>query len=273
METIQLISWAEFDKWVTPKHYRKWIYRGHSDASWLLESSLHRSFNHASKIRESGQSNPRPINRNEHEKIMLERFKSNAHLYLPHLPEPSDDLSWLALMQHHGAPTRLLDFTFSPYVALFFALESGSEDASLYCIDHKEMKRDDTSYFGPDTDEVYSRFLKKDEHTDDFCMLAFEPRFTNQRLMAQQGLLVATNTLSSTHEEILEDYTNVRASMTKFIIPKRLRYSGLRKLMQMNITSSNLYPGLEGFCKGMTTQPVLGLEWQQRLGEIGKNKN
>lgn len=203
---------------------------------------------------------------------MLERFKSNAHIYLSHLPDFSDNLSWIALMQHHGAPTRLLDFTFSPYVALYFALESGSEDAALYCIDHLQMKRDDKSYFGRNTDEIYSKFLKTDEYTENFCMLALEPKFSSQRIMAQQGLLVATNTLTATHEDILHDYKNAKASMIKFIIPTKLRYSGLRKLMQMNITSSNIYPGLEGFCRGMTKQPTLGLEWQYRLGEIGENQ-
>jgi FRG domain len=53
---------------------------------------------------------------------MLYEFKKRYHLYSSVLPAPSDNVEWLALMQHHGAPTRLLDFTDSFYVAVHFAI-------------------------------------------------------------------------------------------------------------------------------------------------------
>jgi hypothetical protein len=49
-------------------------------------------------------------------------------------PEPDDDFQWLALMQHHGAPTRLIDFTWSPYVAAFFALERTLTDGVVWAM-------------------------------------------------------------------------------------------------------------------------------------------
>ena len=50
------------------------------------------------------------------------------------LPAVDDDFQWLALMQHYGAPTRLLDFTWSPYVAAFFALERTLGDGVVWAM-------------------------------------------------------------------------------------------------------------------------------------------
>lgn len=266
MKTVTLKSWDDYDKAVSKKHYRKWIYRGQSDASWELESSLHRAFEEAQLIHKAHARKEKRLNRVEHERVMIDRFKCNAHIYLSSLPKEKDTLSWLSLMQHHGAPTRLLDFTFSPYIALFFALESGKGSAAVYCVNHHAIKSDDDEYFGNDHLEVYSRVLGEGGGSDDPCLFAFEPTFSNHRLLSQQGLFVATNTLQYSHEKIINDYEIGDTEIVKYVIPEKLRYSGLRKLNQMNINAANIYPGLDGFCKSMLRQPVFGLEWQRRVG-------
>jgi FRG domain len=65
---------------------------------------------------------------------LLGAFKRRAHQYIPDLPDKEDELEWLALMQHYGAPTRLLDCTTSPYVATFFAATSvqSPEDSAVW---------------------------------------------------------------------------------------------------------------------------------------------
>lgn len=266
MQTKTINSWSDFDRIVGRKQFRKWIFRGQSCSNWALESSLYRAFEEAQSIHQLSSGKKKSLNRIEHEKVMIDRFKCNAHLYLEHLPQPEDLLSWLSLMQHHGAPTRLLDFSFSPYVALFFALESGENDAAVYCVNHHAIRNDDDDYFGKNRLKVYSRILEPIKEKDDPCLFAFEPTFSNQRLLSQQGLFVATNTLNISHGKILDDYNIKDMDVIKVIIPAEKRLEGLRQLNKMNINASNIYPGLDGFCKSMRRQPVFGLEWQKRIG-------
>ena len=266
MQSRTITNWSEFDKIVGKKHFRKWIFRGQSCSEWALESSLHRAFKEAQLIHKLKSGNEKKLNRIEHEKVMIERFKCNAHLYLDHFPQPEDILSWLSLMQHHGAPTRLLDFSFSPYVALFFALEFGEGNAAVYFINYNAIQNYDDEYFGSNLLEVYSRILDPINGKDNPCLFAFEPMFSNHRLLSQQGLFVATNTLDVSHGKILNDYDIKDSDAIKIIIPAKQRLAGLQKLNKMNINSSNIYPGLDGFCKSMRRQPVFGLEWQRRLG-------
>jgi hypothetical protein len=89
-----------------------WVFRGHADSRWSLSSSLERA---APEFR---------LDICGAENFLLSRFKSRAHLLMSNFPADDDDLEWLALMQHHGCPTRLLDVTASPYIALYFALEN-----------------------------------------------------------------------------------------------------------------------------------------------------
>lgn len=60
---------------------------------------------------------------------------------MEHVPADADTFQWLALMQHHGAPTRLLDFTWSPFVSAFFALERATKDAAIWAIFVPEIWR------------------------------------------------------------------------------------------------------------------------------------
>src|SRR5208337_4119217 len=83
-----------------------WIFRGHKSTHYHLQPLLERLAGKEWAALEL--------------KILAE-FQSQAPMHLnPFDPRPEDRLSWLALMQHFGVPTRLLDFSFSPYVALYF---------------------------------------------------------------------------------------------------------------------------------------------------------
>ena len=120
MRELRVSNWAEFNAWNASRD--GWAFRGEHDASWPLVSSLAR--------RLAQMRVPRTLWR-EREERALRVFRRKAHVYLPDRTVLEDTLRCLAMMQHHGAPTRLLDFTKSPYVAAFFALENALADSAV----------------------------------------------------------------------------------------------------------------------------------------------
>lgn len=260
-----ITSWNQFDEIAKKSIYRKLVYRGHSDAKWRLESSLYRAYQNVQEITQLGRGREKIIDPYKHEEIMMDRFKSNAHLFLSHLPQESDDFSWLALMQHYGAPTRLLDFTFSPYVAAFFCLESGIGDAAIYSLQHDRLKVADKELFEKDLVEIYQNVMKTKSDGSDALIYPFEPKLSNQRLMMQQGMFLVPNCLEISHEELLEMYPLKDEEIVKYIIPAELRMIGIKHLHKMNITANIIYPGLEGYCKSLTFQPIFNRKYQKRI--------
>lgn len=113
-----------------------WVFRGLKSVEHELEPSIERAIEPSE-------------NWAAFEPLLLAEFQSKARLYRNayDLPQLDDRLSWLALMQHYGVPTRLLDFTYSPYLALYFALRSrgrGERDSpfvKVWAIDGEAVMR------------------------------------------------------------------------------------------------------------------------------------
>ena len=93
----------------------QWIFRGQGNKQWSLQSSLDREIERFDIPRQD-------TSKLEHG--LLRKFRRQCHHYITDLPKKQDHLEWMALMQHHGAPTRLLDWSYSFFAALFFAIEA-----------------------------------------------------------------------------------------------------------------------------------------------------
>ena len=126
---IQPKSWDDMRHLIT-KMPGKWIFRGQPNSAWGLSSSLERAL---------GQINTYDRRKfvESKEKLLLREFMRRAHHYIPSLPSKAESLEWLALIQHYGGATRLLDFSHSFYVGAFFAVEENKpdqENAAIWAI-------------------------------------------------------------------------------------------------------------------------------------------
>jgi hypothetical protein len=246
-------NWQQFHDVVAGPKYQNWAFRGHSDATWPLQSSLSRYLK---------QYQIHPSAWLEQERRIGRIFQRKAHLFLEHVPDERDAFQWLALMQHHGAPTRLVDFTWSPFVAAFFALERATQDAAVWAIFIPAMWRpkhkinfptkntskspEELGLRNPGAYEAY--YLG---NTVPFVSSG-EPMVMNKRLVAQSGTFVVPGVLDQTIDEILMAYPEPGTPVIKFeLCTRHLRDDAMLALYTMNLTNATLFPDLDGLARSM----------------------
>jgi hypothetical protein len=168
---------------------------------------------------------------------------------------------WLSMAQHHGLPTRLLDWTYSPYVALHFVTAETArmnEDGVVWCIDfvkaHQllpEMLRTRLAQEGADvfTTEMMAVLIRDLPHLDEMAdadpfLLFFEPPSIDARIVNQFALFSAMPGADIPIERWLTLHPEM---CKKIVIPGgELKWEIRDKLDQANITERVLFPGLDG---------------------------
>ncbi|WP_395344195.1 FRG domain-containing protein [Ningiella sp. W23] len=159
------------------------------------------------------------------EKSMLKQFKIQAYIFIKE--SPSNDFEWLALAQHFGLPTRLMDWTFNPLVALFFAVENEHEtDAAVYCAMPSGGLTIETILFSPDG--IFNTTHKAFRIVPDRKQV----RYPNQ------------NGLFTLH--LNPKVCDVQNFQQKLLIPASARESIRWRLRSIGITKAFIYNTLEG---------------------------
>jgi hypothetical protein len=167
--------------------------------------------------------------------------------------------NWLALAKHHGLPTRLLDWSFSPFVALHFATSNAAlyhKDGAIWAIKFVEAHgllpeklqhtlRDEGS--GVFTVEMLAELMPEMEDLEgqgqqDF-VLFFEPPSLDERIVNQFALFSMMSRADAALEPWLEQHPLM---YKKIIIPAQLKWEVRDKLDQANINERVLFPGLDG---------------------------
>jgi hypothetical protein len=238
---IRVETWEAFLTHITRAPYSNWAFRGERDERWPLYSSLSRYFQNFSVA---------PAAWPEQEGRILRIFKRKAHQFLEQPPDGDDDFQWLALMQHHGAPTRLIDFTWSPYVAAFFALERTLGDGVVWAMNPARIdssRAPKPSRMDPRRPRNFARYFVKGNHR--FIWMG-EPHTMNRRLIAQSGTFAVPGVLDIPMEDILSN-PDQEELLAKFVMTHAVREVGMRELYRMNITPATLFPDLDGLARSM----------------------
>ncbi|TCS41777.1 FRG domain-containing protein [Reinekea marinisedimentorum] len=185
------------------------------------------------------------------ESTLLKRFKQSAAMLIETSPKESFD--WLFLMQHYGVPTRLLDWSESPLVALYFAVENiekhGEEDGALWLLypselnKHARINNKEEEGFIPSFDdeelESYSvESLKSNSRIQLFPVATIATR-NNARIQAQLGVFTIHH-----HENIPIEEVGDRSHTLKFVIPANSKERIKNQLALLGYTKFQLFPEL-----------------------------
>lgn len=256
MEEFTIQNWNDFNdrvfnnSWNADiKRYRtNLIFRGLSHAEYDLLPSLNRVCKNNLHL----------------EKPLLRNFKKYASLDIL-----NKDNFWevVSLAQHHGLPTRLLDWTFSPYIAAHFATENieyNNYDCAIWCLDfvaarkympivfQNKLQEDMANGFSIELlKTIVGDFeeLKKMEENNESFPVFFEPSSIDNRIINQYALFSVMSDPNILISAWLEKHPELGY---KIIIPSGVRMEIRDKLDQINMTERLIYPGLDGLCKWLS---------------------
>jgi FRG domain len=234
-------SWnPELERFRSP-----YAFRGLSRADHVLWSSLARLAGGHADIRRL-------------ELALLRNFRKYAHGEAPR----SDSIwHWLALGQHRGLPTRMLDWTYSPLVALHFATEDPADynlDGAVWCVNfveankrlpqrlRKMLDRECSDTFTMDMLAEVGSLSDFDALSPDPFVVFVEPPAIDRRILNQFALF----SLMSSPGAVLHDWLRGHPDLCRHIrIPASLKWEIRDKLDQANVNERVLFPDLDGLSR------------------------
>lgn len=260
----------EFDNWNELKSFlstlnSNWIFRGQADYNWKLETTIDRV-----KFKVENVPNQKKL----FEEYCVFLFQRNPDLYRNKYTVHSD-FQAIATLQHYGAPTRLLDFTLSQYVATFFALSNLDKnmDGAIYAIEYMQLLSSTSHLFKLEYDdgsEEVEIFKKTSNISDDitFSKLVLNKRqrpfvqmvlpfYFFDRMIQQSGCFLCQGDVNEDFETNLQKNYNILQNIVdckpyyKIKVKQGWKDEIVRDLERMNITYQSLFPGIEGFTKSL----------------------
>ena len=251
MNQVRVTSWSQLqdelfvDSWSADigRFRSRYAFRGLSDIDYRLETTLIRLGGDFASL----------------ERHLLRNFKKYAR---SNVVEQDSVWHWLSVAQHYGLPTRLLDWTYSPYIALHFAtanLERFETDGVIWAVNYlkahqllPQLLRDKLEEEGANvfTVEMLSEtvtslaeFGALESH--DYSLF-FEPPSIDDRIINQFGFFSVMPNAVRALDDWLKHYPEI---WRRIVIPAELKLEIRDKLDQANITERVLFPGLDGLSR------------------------
>jgi hypothetical protein len=191
----------------------RWMFRGHADAAYTLIPSV-------------GRGTHTSDSRKRYEESLFNIFCREARTHLDNVP--GSQWEWLALAQHHGLPTRLLDWTVNPLVALYFSVSGGPHTDGEFIALHALTKASDQK-------------LSSSPFSIDFPIKYF-PNIVTPRIRAQEGLFIVCSDI----EKPLDQALRRDWAIDKAVIPSHAKEGLLYELFRLGIHTSSLFPDVDG---------------------------
>jgi hypothetical protein len=228
-------------------------YRGHSKAIGELTPGIFREeFTNEFYL----SLNPQPEFR------IAEDFKRKAPSIERDLPKFNNHIEWLFIMQHHGVPTRLLDWSENILIACFFAVTSNqNEDGELWTFLPWKLNENHGFYGLPTIGNKQLQFLsheifhnKPENLAEQYGLsetpkipMALLPSLTHPRMTAQQSCFTIHPKPEKGYSipEVMTD----EKFLVRYIIPKELKKEIEMKIKYLGITYSRIFPDLDGLAK------------------------
>lgn len=233
-EITSIVKYLEIVQSLEHQQIARWHFRGHGNCEFDLVPGLYR-YNIADTF--STWENV--------EKYLMNRFRKEAIPHLGYLPV--DDIEWLVLAQHHGLPTRLLDWSLNPLIAIYFATESKyhySYDADVWC------------YGVPSLNNCLpeSTYIARYINTESMAAVYYPPHIT-PRVTNQSGCFTIHSFPEGISQFIPFNKTKTGKSwhsLVRIKIPSSVKKNILNELYEIGIHKGVIYPGLDGISGRIT---------------------
>lgn len=214
-------------------------YRGQTSIAWNLQPTIARAKGGITA-----------------ERALITRFKQNALALLSERPE--NEWEWLFVMRHYGVPTRLLDWSESPLVALYFATHhDDTVDGVVWCLLPIELNKaanikpghpTEIPGFGDDSvlDNYLPSSLGRETSSNMYPAAAIAPRNT-PRMQAQFGVF----TITHREQTPLEGVGDAR-HLWRLMVPAKAKKGIVAELERLNVTTLSLFPELDHVARQAT---------------------